>query len=119
MEDAVFKALADANRRAILDELFRSDGQTLGALCEQVPFSRQALSKHLAILQNAGLIVTHFVGREKYHYLNPVPLSDIASRWVDKFARHKVAAVTALKQALEDNPHDYDRSHTADGVGGD
>ena len=99
--DLVFKALADSNRRAILDELFEHDGLTLNELCRTVLFSRQALSKHLGILQKAGLIVAYFEGREKLHYLNPVPVAEIADRWITKFAQRKVAAVAALKQALE------------------
>ena len=99
--DLVFKALADPTRRAILDELFDRDGQTLNELCRMVAFSRQALSKHLGILERAGLVVAYFEGREKLHYLNPVPVREIAERWVTKFADRKVAAVTALKRSLE------------------
>lgn len=100
--DLVFKALADPGRRAVLDRLYADDGQTLSELCQAVPYSRQALSKHLAQLEAAGLIVSHFAGREKHHYLNPIPIQDIASRWLQKFDEHQLAAVAALKRSLED-----------------
>ena len=100
--DAVFKALSDPQRRAVLDRLFLDDGQTVQRLCDGVPYSRQALSKHLGILEHAGLLVTEFRGREKLHYLNPVPIQDIANRWIDKYAHRRLAAVAALKHALED-----------------
>lgn len=99
--DAVFKALADRHRRAILDRLFQQDGRTLQELCASVEMTRQGVSKHLAILENAGLVVTEFRGREKLHYLNPVPIQQVAERWIGKYARARVAAVTALKRALE------------------
>jgi uncharacterized protein YndB with AHSA1/START domain/DNA-binding transcriptional ArsR family regulator len=99
--DAVFKALADTSRRVVLDALFYEDGQTLQALCRNVDFSRQGLSKHLRILEGAGLVITEFQGREKKHYLNPVPVHDITERWIAKYSREQLVAVSALKQALE------------------
>ena len=102
--DLVFKALADPGRRAVLDRLYAEDGQTLTSLCADVPYSRQALSKHVALLEAAGLVVSHFQGREKYHYLNPLPIQDIASRWLQKFDDRQLTAVAALKQSLEDSP---------------
>ena len=99
--EAVFKALADASRRQVLDALFEKDGQTLKALCENVDISRQGLSKHLRILEEAGLVLTEFRGREKLHYLNPLPIHVIAERWILKYAHGHLAAVAALKGALE------------------
>lgn len=99
--EAVFRALADNSRRALLDALFDEDGQTLQALCRNVAFSRQALSKHLRILEDAGLVITEFQGREKKHYLNPVPIHEATERWIAKYGRHQLVAVSALKQSLE------------------
>ncbi len=99
--EAVFKALADASRRKVLDALFEEDGQTLQALCRNVAFTRQGLSKHLRVLENAGLIVTEFRGREKRHYLNPVPIREVTERWITKYATEQLTAVSALKRALE------------------
>ena len=107
--DLVFKALADPGRRAVLDRLYADDGQTLSQLCAHVPYSRQALSKHLARLEEAGLVVSHFSGREKYHYLNPLPIQDIAGRWLQKFDERQLAAVAALKQSLENPPGSEDK----------
>lgn len=98
----VFKALADQSRRSLMDGLFREDGQTLSQLCLGLEMSRQAVSKHLGILESAGLVVTHREGREKHHYLNPVPLQEITERWISKYARRRAGAVTALKQVLEE-----------------
>ena len=100
--DKIFKALADPSRRAILDSLYDQDGQTLNGLCGIVSFSRQALSKHLNILEKAGLVVIEWEGREKLHYLNPVPLQEISDRWVRKYARQRARSVIALKNALEE-----------------
>ena len=100
--DLVFKALADPGRRSVLDRLYIEDGQTLSELCALVPYSRQALSKHLSRLEHAGLVVSHFAGREKYHYLNPLPIQDIATRWLQKFDERQLTAVAALKRSLED-----------------
>jgi len=104
--DAVFKALADASRRELLDRLRADNGQTLSQLCEHVAKSgtvmtRQAVSKHLAILEEANLVVAVKRGREKLHYLNPVPIHEIAERWIGKFERHRLEALSALKKSLE------------------
>jgi len=98
----IFKALAHRNRRAVLDSLFERDGQTLGELCHGAGFTRQAVSKHLRILTDSGLIVTHWEGREKFHYLNPTPIQEISERWIRKFARRQLTAMTALKKVLEE-----------------
>ena len=102
--DAVFKALADGVRRRLLDRLFRDDGLTLAELCEGEAISRQGVSKHLGVLEAANLVVTVWTGREKRHYLNPVPVQDIADRWIGKYARRRASAITALRRALEENP---------------
>ena len=102
--EQVFKALADANRRRMLDVLFEQDGQTITELGRHVSFSRQALSKHLRILEDAGLVVCQFQGREKKHFLNPIPIQEIADRWLAKYAEVQLGAVTALKQSLEAGP---------------
>ena len=99
--EIVFKALADESRRKVLDALFEEDGQTLQALCRNVSFSRQGLSKHLRILEQAGLIISEFRGREKRHYLNPVPLHEVTERWIAKYAQEQLIAVSALKKSLE------------------
>lgn len=101
-EDRVFKALADASRRQLLDRLRAEGGLTLGALCEAHAMSRQAVTKHLALLEAAGLVVTSRHGREKRHYLNPMPISDIYARWIGKFERTRIEALQNLKQALEE-----------------
>ncbi|HTN98980.1 MAG TPA: metalloregulator ArsR/SmtB family transcription factor [Nordella sp.] len=99
--DAVFKALADPTRRQLLDNLHARNGQTLSALCEEMDMTRQAVSKHLAILEEANLVVTLWRGREKEHFLNPAPLFEIADRWIDKFERGKLRVLTDLKKNLE------------------
>jgi DNA-binding transcriptional ArsR family regulator len=99
--EKVFKALSDSSRRALLDSLYASNGQTLGQLCEQLVMTRQAVTQHLAILEAAGLVVTLRRGREKLHYLNPVPLHEIYERWIEKFERHRIGAVRDLKTMLE------------------
>jgi DNA-binding transcriptional ArsR family regulator len=104
--EMVFRALADRSRRQLLDRLFANDGLTLGQLCDGVSMSRQAVSKHLRILEEAGLVVVDWQGREKRHYLNPVPISEIGDRWVEKFARKRAAAVVALKNALEESSNE-------------
>ena len=101
--EMIFRALADESRRQLLDRLFERDGLTLGQLCDGVSMSRQAVSKHLRILEDAGLVAIDWQGREKRHYLNPVPISEIAHRWIGKFARRRAAAVVALKSALEES----------------
>ena len=99
--DEVFKALADGSRRKLLDELFRNNGQTLGELCEDLDMTRQAVSKHLAILEEAKLVAVVWRGREKLHYLNPVPLHEIYERWIDKYERHHLQTLSDLKKSLE------------------
>jgi DNA-binding transcriptional ArsR family regulator len=100
--DAVFKALSDLSRRQLLDRLFAQNGQTLGELCRQMDMTRQAVSKHLAVLEEARLVVTVRRGREKLHYLNPVPIGEIYERWIGKYERHRVRALNELKSALEE-----------------
>ncbi|HXA70359.1 MAG TPA: metalloregulator ArsR/SmtB family transcription factor [Stellaceae bacterium] len=99
--DAVFKALADPTRRALLDALRARNGQTLSELSERPDMTRQAVTKHLAILEAANLVVSQKRGREKLHYLNPVPINDIAERWIDKFERGRLRALADLKRTLE------------------
>ncbi|MFZ2069404.1 MAG: metalloregulator ArsR/SmtB family transcription factor [Xanthobacteraceae bacterium] len=99
--DAVFKALADASRRELLDRLRAENGQTLGELCGRLDMTRQAVSKHLSILEEANLVATVRRGREKLHYLNPVPIHEIAERWIGKFERSRLQALSDMKQALE------------------
>lgn len=101
--DTVFKALADKTRRELLDRLFAIDGQTLGELCEYLSMTRQAVTKHLVILEEANLIVTQWKGREKFHYLNPVPIQEIHERWISKYEQGRLAAISNLKQSLEKN----------------
>jgi DNA-binding transcriptional ArsR family regulator len=101
--DTVFKALADASRRRLLDRLHARNGQTLGELCEGMGMTRQAVTKHLALLEGANLVVTTWQGREKLHYLNPVPIHELSERWIGKYERHRVQALHELKQALEEN----------------
>ncbi len=97
----VFRALADESRRALLDSLSAQSAQTLGELCSGLSMTRQAVSKHLAILEEANLVATVKRGREKLHYLNPVPIAEIANRWIRKFERTRVAALVDLKKRLE------------------
>jgi DNA-binding transcriptional ArsR family regulator len=99
--DEVFKALADESRRELLDRLRAENGQTLGDLCARLDMTRQAVSKHLAILEDANLVATVKRGREKLHYLNPVPIHEIADRWIGKFERSRLDALSALKKDLE------------------
>ena len=99
--DRVFKALADESRRELLDRLFADNGQTLSDLCARLDMTRQAVSKHLVLLEQANLVVTLRRGREKLHYLNPVPIHEIAERWIGKFERSRLAALSDLKKALE------------------
>jgi DNA-binding transcriptional ArsR family regulator len=106
-EDKVFKALADASRRKLLDRLRRKGGLTLGELCGGHDMSRQAVTKHLALLEEANLVVSRKQGREKLHYLNPMPISEIYTRWIGKFEQGRVAALQNLKQALEENDNEH------------
>ncbi len=99
--DEVFKALADSSRRELLDRLRAENGQTLGELCARLAMTRQAVSKHLAILEAANLVATVWRGREKLHYLNPVPIHEIGERWIGKFERSRLDALSDLKKALE------------------
>jgi DNA-binding transcriptional ArsR family regulator len=98
----VFKALADPTRRSLLDELFKKDGQTLGTLEARLPMTRFGVMKHLRILEEAGLVVTRRNGREKLHFLNPVPLRLIYDRWVSKYTEPWAATLSDLKRTLED-----------------
>ena len=100
--DDVFRALADPVRRQLLDSLHAKNGQTLGELCEGHDMSRQAVTKHLVVLEEANLVATEKRGREKLHYLNPVPIQEIAERWVGKYERARLRALSALKKKLED-----------------
>ena len=99
--DAVFKALADPNRRLLLDRLRANNGQSLGELCEHLDVSRQAATKHLAVLEDANLVVTIWRGREKLHYLNPAPIHEIARRWIGEYEKTRIAALADLKRAME------------------
>ena len=99
--DKVFKALADRSRRQLLDRLRANNGQTLGELCGGLDMTRQAVTKHLAVLEEANLVVIIWRGREKLHYLNPVPIHEIAERWIDKFERGRLRALDELKKQLE------------------
>jgi uncharacterized protein YndB with AHSA1/START domain len=100
--DAVFRALADPTRRSLLDELFKQDGQTLSALERRLPMTRFGVMKHLRVLEEAGLVITRKRGREKLHFLNPVPIRLVHDRWVSKYAEPWVATLSGLKHLLED-----------------
>jgi DNA-binding transcriptional ArsR family regulator len=100
-DDSTFKALADPTRRLLLDLLFRNDGRTLRELEREVDMTRFGVMKHLNVLEEAGLVVTKRSGREKLHYLNPVPIRAIHDRWISKFSEHRLAALAALKRDLE------------------
>ena len=99
--DAVFKALADSSRRKLLDALHHKNGQTLTDLCAQLEMTRQAVTKHLVLLEAANLVATVRRGREKLHYLNPVPLHEIYERWIGKYERDRLQALSDLKKNLE------------------
>jgi DNA-binding transcriptional ArsR family regulator len=103
--DKVFKALADPARRLLLDRLQANNGQTLGQLCEHLDMSRQAVTKHLKQLEDASLVVTLWRGREKLHYLNPVPIHEIAERWIGKYERGRLRVLAELKRRLEGETH--------------
>ena len=98
----MFKALADPSRRKLLDQLHSHNGQTLGELSEHLDITRQAVAKHLAILETAELVTTVWRGREKLHYLNPVPLQEIHDRWIKKYERSRLRALSELKRGLEE-----------------
>ena len=105
--DKVFKALADPSRRLLLDKLRANNGQTLGELVEHLDnMSRQAVTKHLGILEAANLVVTVWRGREKLHYLNPAPIHEITRRWIGGYEKSRVAALADLKRALEEGDDD-------------
>ncbi|MBU6454929.1 MAG: winged helix-turn-helix domain-containing protein [Cyanobacteria bacterium REEB67] len=101
--DIVFKALADPSRRQLLDTLHAQNGLTLTELVDSLSISRQAVSKHLAILEEASLVVCFWRGREKLHYLNPVPIQQISDRWIGKYEKGNLQALNDLKRALEEN----------------
>jgi DNA-binding transcriptional ArsR family regulator len=100
-DDRVFKALADPTRRVLLDRLFTRDGQTLTQLESELDMTRFGVMKHLRLLEEAGLVVTRREGREKRHFLNPVPIRLVHDRWIDKFTERRVSALTDLKRQLE------------------
>ncbi len=103
-DDAVFRALADASRRLLLDRLHRQNGQTLSDLCDGLDMTRQAVTKHLTILEAANLVSSRKEGREKLHFINPVPINAIAERWIAKFEQQRLTALSALKEHLETTP---------------
>jgi DNA-binding transcriptional ArsR family regulator len=100
--DTVFKALADPTRRTLLDRLYAENGQSLGKLCETLGMSRQAVTQHLALLEEAQLVVVVWRGREKLHYLNPTPIHEIYERWISKYERHRLQALSDLKRQFEE-----------------
>jgi DNA-binding transcriptional ArsR family regulator len=100
--DTVFRALADPTRRSLLDELFERDGQSLSALEERLPMTRFGVMKHLKVLEEAGLVTTKRRGREKLHFLNPVPIRLVHDRWVSKYAEPWVSSLSGLKRDLEE-----------------
>ena len=102
-EDKVFKALADASRRQLLDRLRKKGGLSLSELCEKHDMSRQAVTKHLVLLEAANLVVTKKQGREKLHFLNPVPINGIYMRWIGRFEQDRLAALHNLKKALQES----------------
>jgi DNA-binding transcriptional ArsR family regulator len=102
-DDRVFKALADPTRRFLLDRLFKRDGRTLTELESELEMTRFGVMKHLRVLEDAGVVVTRKVGREKLHYLNAVPIRLIHDRWIDKFTERRVSALTDLKRTLEED----------------
>src|SRR2546427_12551109 len=101
--DPVFRALADPTRRRLLDTLFKRDGQTLSALEQRLPMTRFGVMKHLRVLEEAGLVTTKRRGREKLHFLNPVPIRLVHDRWVSKYAEPWAAALSGIKHELEEN----------------
>jgi DNA-binding transcriptional ArsR family regulator len=101
-DDRVFKALADPTRRLLLDRLFERDGRTLTELESEIEMTRFGVMKHLRALEHAGLVVTRRSGREKLHFLNPVPIRLVHDRWIDKYTEHRVSALADLKRGLEE-----------------
>jgi DNA-binding transcriptional ArsR family regulator len=104
--DPIFKALSDPSRRELLDRLFARSGQTLSELCAEMEMSRQAVTQHLQVLEAANLVSVQWRGREKLHFLNPVPIHEIYDRWVRKFERRQLRALDQLKKRLEGERHD-------------
>lgn len=102
-EDKVFKALADASRRKLLDRLYAKNGQTLTELCQGLSMARQSVTQHLDLLEAANLVTVHWQGREKHHYFNPVPVHEIYERWIGKFERQRLRALYNFKNKLEGN----------------
>ena len=102
-DDVLFKALADPSRRTLMDLLHAHDGQTLHQLCQHLEMTRQAVTQHLSLLEAAHLVAIRWRGREKLHFLNPVPLQDIHERWIGKFERPRLEALAELKRKLEGN----------------
>src|SRR5580765_3081824 len=102
-DDQVFKALADPTRRHLLDRLFERDGRTLTELESELEMTRFGVMKHLRVLEDAGLVVPRRVGREKQHFLNPIPIRLVHDRWIDKYTEHRVAALSHLKKRLEES----------------
>lgn len=100
-DDAVFKALADASRRKLLDRLRQKNGQTLGELCSGLDMTRQAVAKHLRVLKKGNLVSWKRQGRERLHFINPVPINEIAERWISKFEHPRLQALSRLKRKLE------------------
>lgn len=104
--DKVFKALADKSRRLLLDQLFKENGQTLSELCGHLDMTRQAVSKHLAVLEEANLVIIIRNGRKKLHYLNAAPIGEIYDRWIGKYEHHHVRALNKVKRKLEEENDD-------------
>nr|WP_294501360.1 metalloregulator ArsR/SmtB family transcription factor [uncultured Rhodopila sp.] len=105
-EDSVFRALADASRRKLLDMLHRDNGQTLTELCQGLDMTRQAVTKHLAILEHANLVSSKRRGRDKLHFINPMPINEISERWIGKFEQPRLSALSKLKRKLEGEDDD-------------
>ena len=104
--DAIFKALADPTRRELLDRLLENQGQTMTELVDGLGMRRQSVAKHLAVLEAAGLVSCQWHGREKLHYLNPVPIAEISRRWLDRFSAERAAAILNLRDALQENENE-------------
>lgn len=104
--DKIFKALADSSRRQLLDQLFIKNGQTLNELCEHLDMTRQSVTKHLSILEEANLIIVERRGRHKLHFLNVAPIGEIYNRWIRKYDRHRIEALCELKSKLEEEEND-------------
>ena len=105
-DDRVFKALADRSRRQLLDRLRTENGQTLTELCRELEMSRQAVTQHLAVLESANLVTTTWQGREKLHYLNPVPLQEVYERWIRNFEQGRLEAIREYRVRIEEESDD-------------